>query len=225
MTRDESRKTMAPKGKRQPRPPSHKTKRQAATAQHEIEWEKNRTRRPKRIHVDGRRVAEDLEKLHSLTGDPIFAHACEVLLAYGLADGLPLTSIKPVRLSFPSVDQRDAEEYAEGFECIAEEKRSKFNLTATAEMVVAKCGLPGASFRSAVEEFRKRYAGRKKGSIGAIGSIEAATERQLKVVAVYGDPFLSKPPDANGLIPDDRRSRRALYRGAIAVAFLGKKQG
>lgn len=226
------------KRKREPRPPQQKTRRQIAHAQHEAEWQKNRLQRPKRDWykeritadsprkpVDGRRLAEDLRRIHSLTGDPIFGHAREVLVAYGLAAGPPLASAKRVWRSLPPHYHSDLEELLESEERQAKKEGRRFSLREAAEEAVASCGVHGASFDSAVDEVRKRYAQARRAGLSMYPrTISGATGRSVKVLADYRDSTWRRPqPDQNGLLPDDRDTRNALYRGEITVRFLGKK--
>lgn len=178
---------------------------------------------PKLPDVDGRRLVNDLWRLFTLTRDPIFKHASEVVLAYGLENGSPAQCVKRLQ----SQVGRASELFLDAVErmCMAQREsirnKNTFNASREAAELAAEFGLPGASFERVIDKLcDASRAVIKTGKWPTFGGEKLGqTDNSLELTAADG----STKPDLKTLqVADNLEARRRIYSGNCAVRFLGK---
>jgi hypothetical protein len=166
----------------------------------------------------GKHLADDLRRLHQLTGDPAFMEAGLALAAYGLAADEPGRSIKRLwKRSSPSYIY--APERV--FELIRDEGLS---VRAAAAQAVAELELPAASFDAAVKGLSEEYADCLKNGFHMTEE-NAGDVGTVFVVPIEGrDPFRFGLPRNGAEVPNNLHWRRAISRGDVTVRYSSWKK-
>ena len=175
------------------------TPRQRRTKAYKDEWEeirKNRrtTSRRRRV-VRGPEFVLALERASQATGDPIFADALRAARQYGLDREFERRASRLQIEEFG--DPLDAHLAQVAFLVtrgkLEDGKRRPLSVREACECVVAETGLPGASFKAAVERLRKQYLAHPRPDDSQVLNLEAAMT-SLLARRIVEQEFLGKKP-------------------------------
>ena len=220
--------------KREPRPNQNETSRMRASRIYGERYEQTRIRKSlideygdayqkeKSVPVDGKKLSEDLRRLHRLTGDPIFLVSRTVLHSYGLDQNAPRRSAK----SFRGMKLDEELAIYKMRRAIERARRSGKKLSVRA--VVEKCASDlrsHASFDTSVQRLLRLYAVAKSKQFKIGPLLEGDTFAKIHVAPVgglYGPGPTPLPPEG-AVFNDTKRWRVMFYGGRVSVRFIGKK--
>lgn len=147
----------------------------------------------KKTYVDGRRLVNDLRRLHRLTNDPLLLHAADVISAYGFDKGKPRQAALRVKQATDLVK----------FAAIRRELPPGISNRDAAEKIAAEYGIEGASFDTVVTTLRMAFARDRKNQSSNTEEAGAGSTERYWLIAENGQ----QPKK----IPDNLEARSKAY--------------